>query len=305
MEGLGILKYWRNSSAGDHEVNGAAFVTDKETDKDDSFFDLVFKSPASCEGGDAGSKKDFDFIESPRDVFLSKNEFMTSKPPSPAVTLLRSTPKFRVFMLGFKRTTKCEKVDQSCGELKASPSNQSSKSSKTERRNRFPVKFGAEETPILSALGRENSLRSRLLIDEDDDGNPSAGASSVKSIPKYLKLIRSFQMKASKKAKVANSVTPSHSPVTAPVNLYPSKFTVGSRSVGSFKIVTRNLVKSRSASATSSSMSLPPPSVRRRDDSLLEQHDGIQGAILHCKKSYNSSAKDRSSSGNSRKAYDE
>lgn len=275
-------------------MHGAAFVTDEEeTDEDDTFFDLVFKSPSSCEGGNGASKKDFEFIESPRDVFLSKNEFMIPKPLSPAVTLVRSTPKFKVFMLGFRRTTKCEKVDQSCGESKASLSNQSSKPWKFERGNRFSSKCAVEETPIASVLGRENSLRSRLSRDNDDDEiNFSGEASSVKSIPKYLKLIRPFQMKASKKAKVANSITPSHSPVTAPVNLSPSKSSVGSRSVGSFKIVARNLVKSRSASATASAMSLAPPSTRRRDDSLLEQHDGIQGAILHCKKSYNSSSKE-------------
>ncbi|XP_073025037.1 uncharacterized protein [Primulina eburnea] len=293
MEGIGILKFWRNSSAGD-EVHDAAFVTDEEeNDEDDSFFDLVFKPPTSSKGGNAGSKKDFEFIESPRDVFLSKSEFMISKPPSQAVTLVRSTPKFRVFMLGFKRTTKCGKVDQPCSESKASTSNsnQSSKPSKNERGNRFSGKFGAEEMSIAPVLGRENSLRSRLLRDEDDDDDEtlSVGASSVKSIPKYLKLIRPFQMKASKKAKVANSITPSQSPETAPVKFSPSKFSVGSRSVGSLKIAARNLVKSRSVSATASTMSLAPPSVRRRDDSLLEQHDGIQGAILHCKKSYNSS----------------
>ncbi|XP_075476322.1 membrane-associated kinase regulator 5-like [Primulina tabacum] len=289
MEGLGIRKFWRNSSAGD-EVRGAAFVTvEEENDEDDSFFDLVFKPPTSCKGGNAGSKKDFEFIESSRDVFLSKSEFMISKPLSQAVTLVRSTPKFRVFMLGFKRTTKCGKVDQSCGESKASTSNQSSKPSKKERENRFSGKFGVEEMSIAPVLGRENSLRSRLLRDEDDDETLSVGASSVKSIPKYLKLIRPFQMKASKKAKVSNSITPSHSPETAPVNFSPSKLSVGSRSVGSLKIAARNLVKSRSVSATASTISLAPPSVRRRDDSLLEQHDGIQGAILHCKKSYNSS----------------
>ncbi|XP_073129395.1 uncharacterized protein [Henckelia pumila] len=288
MEGLGILKFWRNSSAGD-EVHGAAFVSDEEeTDEDDSFFDLVFKPPATGER----RNKDFEFIESPRDVFLTKSEFMISKPHSPAVTLVRSTPKFRVFMLGFKMTTKCEKVYQSCAESKPSPSNRSSKPSKIERENRFSGKCGAEEMRIASVLGRENSLRSRLLRDEDEDETLPGGAPSVKSIPKYLRLIRPFQMKASKKAKVVNSITPSHPPVTAPVNLSPSKFSVGSRSVGSFKIAARNLVKSRSASAATSAMSPAPPSVRRRDDSLLEQHDGIQGAILHCKKSYNSSSKE-------------
>ncbi|CAH9141414.1 unnamed protein product [Cuscuta epithymum] len=52
------------------------------------------------------------------------------------------------------------------------------------------------------------------------------------------------------------------------------------------RVVRKHLVKSRSA---------PPAAVvsgqvssRRRDDSLLQQEDGIQGAILHCKRSFNS-----------------
>jgi len=36
----------------------------------------------------------------------------------------------------------------------------------------------------------------------------------------------------------------------------------------------------------------PPPfeSSKRRDDSLLQQHDWIQGAILHCKRSFNAAS---------------
>lgn len=117
--------------------------------------------------------------------------------------------------------------------------------------------------------------------------NASDFSSSEKSVPKYLKLIKPFYEKVSNKTKSADSVTPSSSPVTAPVNLSPKKFSEGSR-IGSFKIVTRNLGKSRSASAA---VEVNPPSIRRRDDSLLEQNDGIQGAILHCKKSFNSSSR--------------
>ncbi|XP_074586816.1 uncharacterized protein LOC141843088 [Curcuma longa] len=47
-----------------------------------------------------------------------------------------------------------------------------------------------------------------------------------------------------------------------------------------------HLSKSRSTSATASIRSSPPVS-RRRDDTLLEQQDGIQSAIAHCKRSLN------------------
>lgn len=254
------------------DVRTAAFATDEEeTDDEDSLFDLAFRSPDRNAINEA-SKKDFQFIESPRDVLQSKNNFSDSKP----VTILRSAPKFKVFMLGFKKSSKCEKTESNA-ELKASPLNQLSKPSKLEQSNRFSIKCRVAASPVFA---RDNSLRSKMLKDSAE-----FEISSEKSVPKYLKLINPFYTKASNKAKSIDSSTPSSSPVTAPVNLSPRKFSESSR-VGSFKIVTRNLGKSRSAS---SAVGVAPPSIRRRDDSLLEQHDGIQGAILHCKKSFNSS----------------
>ncbi|KAI3458075.1 hypothetical protein Pfo_014738 [Paulownia fortunei] len=295
MEALGILKFWKNSAAGAEmssegdDVRNAAFGTDdEETDDEDSFFDLVFKSPdrGAIKERDEASKKDSQFIESPRDVFLSKNDFSNSKPLSP-VTILRSAPKFKVFMLGFKKSSKCEKTESNGG-LKASPLNQRSKSSKLEQSNRFSVKSRVAEMRVAPVLARDNSLRSKMLKESSDYETSSDVVSSEKSVPKYLKLIKPFYVKVSNKTKLTDSITPSSSPMTAPVNLSPRKFSEVSR-VGSFKIATRNLGKSRSASAAEG---IAPPSVRRRDDLLLEQHDGIQGAILHCKKSYNSSSQE-------------
>ncbi|EYU25169.1 hypothetical protein ABFS82_06G026300 [Erythranthe guttata] len=288
MEALGILKFWRSaiaggdvSSEGDDVLNAASGTDDDEAGKEEAFFDLDFKS----ERGDAASK-DFQFIESPRDVFLSKSDFSNSKSLSP-VTTLRSAPKFKVFMLGFKKSSKFEKTELSNGETKASPLNQLSKSSKLEQSNRFSLKCRVAEAPAASpALTRDNSLRSKMLKENYEAS--SDVVSSEKSVPKYLRLIKPFYVKVSNKTKLTYSLTPSSSPVTAPVNLSPRKFSEGSR-VGSFKIVTRNLVKSRSASAA---VGAAPPSIRRRDDSLLEQHDGIQGAILHCKRSFNSSSQE-------------
>lgn len=57
------------------------------------------------------------------------------------------------------------------------------------------------------------------------------------------------------------------------------------------RVVCKHLGKSRSAS--SAAVAAAPVSGatvkqgRRRDDSLLEQQDGIQSAILHCKRSFN------------------
>lgn len=56
------------------------------------------------------------------------------------------------------------------------------------------------------------------------------------------------------------------------------------------RVVCKHLGKSRSASSAAVAAAPPVPVAkqgRRRDDSLLEQQDGIQSAILHCKRSFN------------------
>ncbi|KAL0299613.1 UNVERIFIED_CONTAM: putative membrane-associated kinase regulator 5 [Sesamum radiatum] len=295
MEALGVLKFWRNEATGADassqcdDVRNAAFgIDDDETDDDDSLFDLVFKSPdrGATKRADGASKKDSHFLESPRDVFLSKNDSSNSKPLSP-VSILRSAPKFKVFMLGFKKSSKCEKTESSNGDLKASPLNHLSKSSKLGQSNRLSVKCRVADVPVAPVFARDNSLRSKMLKESIEYEASTDFLSSEKSVPKYLKLIKPFYGKVSKKTKSTDSVTVFFSG-DGPVNLSPKMFSEGSR-IGSFKIVTRNLGKSRSASAA---VGVAPPLVRRRDDSLLEQHDGIQGAILHCKKSYNSSSQE-------------
>lgn len=57
------------------------------------------------------------------------------------------------------------------------------------------------------------------------------------------------------------------------------------------RVVCKHLGKSRSASSVAIAVapSAPPLTSNRRDDSLLQQQDGIQGAILHCKRSFNAS----------------
>ncbi|XP_073032582.1 membrane-associated kinase regulator 5-like [Primulina eburnea] len=281
MEALGILKFWRNAIA---------------DDEDDSFFDLVFEPPSGIGGGgggEVGLKKEFQFIESPGDVLRSKNDFISSKPLSPAVTLLRSTPKFKVFMLGFRKSSRSQKPESNNAELVASPLSQLSESTKVERSNRFSAKCGrVEEVSVSSALSRDHSLRSRIVKEISESDALSGDVSREKSVPMYLRLMRPFHVKVSKKAKVTDSVSPFSSPVTAPVNLSPRKLSDGYRARSNLKIVARNLGKSWSATAPEAAIELATSSYRRRDDSLLDQHDGILGAILHCKRSYTSSSKE-------------
>ncbi|KAJ6326698.1 hypothetical protein OIU78_013727 [Salix suchowensis] len=70
------------------------------------------------------------------------------------------------------------------------------------------------------------------------------------------------------------------------------------------RVVCKHLGKSRSASSAVVAAAPPVPVLsNRRDDSLLQQQDGIQSAILHCKRSFNAS-RDSDSSLLSRSASD-
>ncbi|KAG6429481.1 hypothetical protein SASPL_107532 [Salvia splendens] len=240
----------------------------EQTDDEDSFFDLVLKSP------DIRSSK------SPGDVFRRGNGSVKSRPLC-KVTLVRSTPKFRVFMLGFGKSVKCER-SESNGETKRSPSIHSPRSPKVTCRD--------EKTTGTCRVAGANSLRSQLLKETSDYEN-SPEKSSRGFIPKYLKLIRPLYLMVwkrqhEKKKKPTESSTPCASPMTVPANISPKRISDGSR-IGNFKMAARRLGKSRSVSTA---VGMSPQPARQRDDSLLERVDGIQNAVLYCKRSYNSSS---------------
>ncbi|KAL4384711.1 hypothetical protein GQ457_15G002420 [Hibiscus cannabinus] len=91
-------------------------------------------------------------------------------------------------------------------------------------------------------------------------------------VHKYLNAIKPLYTKISKKNSQNDKAGISGdssllSPAASPANA---------------KGIYKHLGKSKSSSAAASP-------INRRDDSLLLQHDGIQSAILHCKRSFNSS----------------
>ncbi|XP_052183625.1 probable membrane-associated kinase regulator 2 [Diospyros lotus] len=302
MEAFTLLKFWRISPPSDRSAGydntttastttaGAASAA-LDPDEEDSFFDLDFDVPGPY-GEEKKNSKDaninsFDsdeedvdhdlaktdgevrsgFVESPNDVFYKDGE-SSSKPLSP-ISFLRSPPKFRVFMLF--RKPKLEKPEAASDALPSPPSpKQPHQQSK-----RFGAKCKVEEVPIFSLLSRANSSRSKLQRQSSDDA--SSKRFSKDAVQKYLKLIniKPLYVRVSKrytdKLKLSDDFATS-SPTSSPATSAPLR--AGSKHLG----------KSRSASSASGV--LPPPA--RRDDSLQLQHDGIQSAILHCKRSYNS-----------------
>ncbi|TYJ07038.1 hypothetical protein E1A91_A12G276300v1 [Gossypium mustelinum] len=295
MEALNFLMFWKPSN-GVHKVNqtqpcdgnGAAatvtvtataasgVVSDHELDEgEDSFIDLEF--PLRDFNGNGGGRRELpnnvvgnkELSLSPADHF-SKRKIMPidpiSKPQSP-IALLKSAQRFRVFtpkksksMANTGNTTRLPEKTKLVGVSMETPKHENHNS-----REHFT---------------RENSFRRTKGKIEDD---PSKRLSKD-LVHKYLNVIKPLYTKISKKHSQTHKFEVSGdlstlSPATSPATVYSVKEKQGNTNI---KAGYKHLGKSRSASAAASPIS-------RRDDSLLLQHDGIQSAILHCKRSFNSS----------------
>ncbi|PSS04412.1 Membrane-associated kinase regulator [Actinidia chinensis var. chinensis] len=278
MEAFSLLKFWRIADGDDADFltnsSETAAANDgrnqaAETDDEEDFFDLEFNAPGCDEGPCHNFAKNdgktwSDFVESPGDLPLESN----SKPQSP-ISFFRSPPRLRVFMLMLFKKPKSEKTEIN-GVSSATP-------------KRFSVKCKVEEVPILSFLARVNSSRSKLQRQSSEDASSRRLAKDV--VQKYLNMIKPLYVRASKRygenLKFSDRFSPA-SPSSSPARLPDEK--QGSRAAP-LRVVCRHLGKSRSVS---SAAGILPAPVSKRDDSLLQQHDGIQSAILHCKSSYNS-----------------
>ncbi|XVF12583.1 hypothetical protein REPUB_Repub08aG0131500 [Reevesia pubescens] len=312
-------------NSGKTEIPKSLIVSDHELDEgEDSFIDLELplhefgdKGKVQCnsreESGVKGKKrfdskeervlhepaknigdKELDLAQqtrslSPSDHF-SKRKIIpiepSSKPQSP-IALLKSAPKFRVFTLkksksiaNTSNTYRAEKTEF-IGISMETPKHEKQGSSK-----HLKVKFKIEESPNLPIFTRENSLRKTEGKTEYSLSDDSSKRLWKDLIHKYLNIIRPLYVKVSRKnsqsdkTKVSGDLSMS-SPAASPATVYSMKEKQGNLSTG-VRGVCKQLGKSRSASAAASP-------INRRDDSLLLQHDGIQSAILHCKRSFNSS----------------
>nr|GEX39484.1 probable membrane-associated kinase regulator 2 [Tanacetum cinerariifolium] len=138
------------------------------------------------------------------------------------------------------------------------------------------MKCEIEQVTISSLLGRDNSLRHKLKTEKLLDEHMTSKRFSKDVVNKYLNLIKPKGLKrGNDKVRCSEQ---SHQFMFSP-RKDEKKVTV-------FKEVRKHLGKSRSSSSNAGK----PVALTalRRDDSALQQQDGIQSAILHCKKSYNS-----------------
>ncbi|PKA63379.1 putative membrane-associated kinase regulator 2 [Apostasia shenzhenica] len=225
--------------------------------------------------------------------------------PQVAVSLLKSATRLRVFMLG-RRKPKPRAV-----ESVAAPSLKQS-----QQQGNFLIKFKVDEGQMVPLFLRDGSGRNA-----GSDGPPAApepeekkqeerkmASASKEVVQKYLSKIKPFYVKVSKryaeKMRFSGSLVSGDDPFGTPADLSESEekhaearpAKAGEKSLKSampsrLRVVYnyKRLGKSKSASAAVASVSSPPQ--RRRDDSLLQVEDGIQGAIAHCKRSFTAASK--------------
>jgi hypothetical protein len=312
MEALNFLKFWRPTNTYPFIINRAPHPLEEKEDElaeeeEDSFFDLeltVFdfdgKKNKSNDDPETNNVKEnktrldskehhhnnsakkagLGFSEptlslSPNDP-ISRRKILpiepTSKPQSP-IALLKSAPRFQVLM--FKKPKSKTVAAPKTESKTASMDIQEQK--REDSKAFFTVKLKVEEAPKNSLFTRGNSLRKTesKIQDHQPSEDSKAERFSKEVIQKYLNLIKPLYVKVSKRysekikfSEELSVASPTSSPATVAL---PKK--------------KKHLRKSKSASAA---IGAAQP-VNRRDDSLLQQDDGIQSAILHCKKSFNSS----------------
>ncbi|XP_052211207.1 probable membrane-associated kinase regulator 2 [Diospyros lotus] len=308
-------------------------ATTGDDDDDEPFFDLEFTVPnkekqREHEDGDCTNcnndvdgeepeatdseneselKLTFSFgSRSPSDDLFFKGRLVPVE-PSPAASngsepdwkspfsLSKPATKLRVMMLKLKKsTTGKEKPEEA------------ERPEERQKKSKFlKVKLKVEEAKIASLFTRNNNA-------EKKPQGKTESASDEKLSLKYLKMVKPLYIRVSKRygEKISLGSTksgpsqPLNSPSAAKAETEPTNVDERSGNVkcqkqgnipAGLRVVCKHLGKSRSASAAAAAGS-GSISANRRDDSFLEQQDGIQSAILHCKRSFNSSSAELESS---------
>jgi hypothetical protein len=299
---------------------------EEEQEEDEPYFDLHFTVPEEeqeqeQEQEEANeSDSEFRFTISPATTDKVQLELDSSQPnskPQFTASFLKSATKFRVFMLGLNKS-KLSSTAQN-------PNQQQQPES--QKKKLFTVKFKVDEVPFVSFFTRDNSSKGKSTAndnkisskekkqDNTEEESQSHSPSSEDKISfskevmqKYLKKVKPLYVRVSRKyaEKLRFSgqlnTSPVKKPATDKVQTEVDTTKNGGNDVkvqkqgtlplsAGLRVVCKRLGKSRSASSATPSPDATAVSSRRRDDSIVQQQDGIQSAILHCKSSFNASSK--------------
>ncbi|XP_030533034.1 membrane-associated kinase regulator 5-like [Rhodamnia argentea] len=209
----------------------------------------------------------------------------TPQPQSP-ISLLKSSPKLRVLMFrrSKSRSLAAQNVKAEETELKSGAS-----------RNVFFAVQSREAQPASPATDDASKKQNKnkrtpspwrgKLAESFSSGDSSSKRLSKDGLQKYLNLVMPLTVGISKRYSDTVKFLSAESPLTLPASSPATAACSSPRMGKGFRVRPKHLLaKSKSATLATTSVTSSPA---RRDDS--HQHDGIQGAILHCKKSYYSS----------------
>ncbi|KAI3822144.1 hypothetical protein L1987_09726 [Smallanthus sonchifolius] len=254
---------------------------------------------------------------------------INSKPLQSRVSLMKSATKFRVMMLKLKKSNSKSNAESSeTTESNASSSSNSKEEQKNDEKTEKADRNGEsedsgklpavklEDVPTVSLFKRHNSSKAPK---KKQNENESVSASSEEkkfskeAMQRYLRKVKPLYIRVSKRyaeklkftgqasspAREAQKQSPAINPMREKESisevseppLLPSNVKAlkqGNLPTG-LRVVCKHLRKSQSAFTA---VAAAPPgaiSSKRRDDSLIQQQDGIQSAILHCKRSFKAS----------------
>ncbi|CAK8579256.1 unnamed protein product [Lathyrus sativus] len=326
MEAFTLLKYPKPTEATpqpqppppkEEDTDYIETTTDEEGEEEDEpFFDIEFTVPDEEEEQEQEEQKpnefenELGFTLSPltnEQVQLELNSSEPNSKPQFTASFLKSATKLRVFMSGFNKSKSTDSTAQK---------------PESQKKKLFTVKFKVDEVPFGSFFTRDNSSKGKTGADnnkasekkkkqhntEEEESklhSPSSASSDEKLrfskevMQKYLKKVKPLYVKVSRK--YAEKLKFSSSQLNSSLVKKPPAEKVRSENGGNnvksqkqgtlplpagLRVVCKHLGKSRSASLATEVATV---SSQRRDDSTMQQQDGIQSAILHCKSSFNAS----------------
>ncbi|KAJ6712558.1 MEMBRANE-ASSOCIATED KINASE REGULATOR 2-RELATED [Salix purpurea] len=162
------------------------------------------------------------------------------------------------------------------------------------------VKFRVEEVPVMSLFTRDNSKSIKSSQKQNSTEESTASAAGVASsdekqkfskdvMQKYLQKVKPLYIRVSKrygeKLKLSGQLSLGSglkTPAAPPPSTVTQKTTTADKVEKEKESVEAPAVAKGSKTGEFAFWA-------ERDDSLLQQHDGIQSAILHCKRSFNAS----------------
>ncbi|XP_061337839.1 probable membrane-associated kinase regulator 2 [Gastrolobium bilobum] len=314
------------AAANDSHVNenpNANHSEDEDHEEDDDEFKFTL-SPSS------NDRSDPNLSLSPSDDLFFKGKVVqlepvlnSSEPNSKAASLLKSATKFRVFRLGLKKSK-----SNGSDSVSSNPKQQQRKLFTVKFKvEEVPIVslFTRDNSSRGGGGGGTSVSANKAPHNQNTEESQSQSQSpseekrfSKEVMQKYLKKVKPLYVKVSRRyaeklrfsGQLNIASTGSGKSAPSPAKAVAEKAQTEAEVKGQnqnqnqnqkqgnlplplpagLRDVCKHLGKSRSASSTA-----PLVSSRRRDDSLLQQQDGIQGAILHCKRSFNASRECQSS----------